>query len=316
MPIVDIQVRMRELGRIRTGVSVAVKGREGRTRPEKLETFRLTSPSRELIDAAAAALGGVAQAWGDEWEVITAVDTLEILVPSGESLSQWYELWSAGGCQRRCDGVRNIIADAPCACPVDPAERREQASANPPTACKPTTRLNVMLTALPDLGVWRLESHGYYAATELAGAANLLAYASSAGHPIPARLRLEQREKKQPGKPINRYAVPVIEIIDKRIVDLLPPPPNAQRALASGIARHDLPETPLPADGSGFRAPVDPPGMTQEYFRDLVNQHHFPVARVVEVRERLFPSETVAVIGDAERRAIWTELEKDLDGPE
>jgi hypothetical protein len=61
------------------------------------------------------------------------------------------------------------------------------------------------------------ESHGYYAAVELAGAAEILAMASATGRLIPARLRLEQREKKEPGKPTKKWAVPIIEFVETRI---------------------------------------------------------------------------------------------------
>ena len=61
MPILTLQRQMRELGRIRTGIQVA-GANGGRKRPSKLETFRFTSASRDLVEAAAAAYGGKATA--------------------------------------------------------------------------------------------------------------------------------------------------------------------------------------------------------------------------------------------------------------
>ena len=207
-PILDLQVRMRELGRIRTGVQVASSN--GKRRPSKLETFRLTSASRTLLDHAAEVYGGDVHPWaapnGPEFELVTTSDHLDIIVPPGQALSQWYELWS-GGCQRRCDGRLNVITDSPCECPEDPAERRELAAEG--RACKPTTRLNVMLPLVPDLGIWRLEVHGYYAAVELAGAA---AFLERTRGDVPARLRLDKRHVKRPGEPSKDFVVPVIEI--------------------------------------------------------------------------------------------------------
>lgn len=222
MPLIDVQRRMRELGRIRTGEQVAV-GTSGKRRPAKLETFRLTSASKTLIEAAAETYGGKVRDWvspaGKAFEVVTTADQLPIILPPGQALSQFYELWTGGGCQRRCDGRTNFITDEPCECPADPAERRELAADG--RACKPTTRLNVILPDLPDLGVWRLESHGYYAAVELAGTASFLEMVTASGRMLPAMLRLEQREKKVPGKPVNRFSVPVIELPTVRIADLL-----------------------------------------------------------------------------------------------
>jgi len=258
MPIVDMQIRMRELGMIRTGNQVA--SGNGRRRPNKLETFRLTTPSRALIEAAQECYGGEVQPWespaGKEWELIIAVTSLPVVIPPGQQLSQWYELWTGAGCVRRCDGRTNVIAEGPCECPADATERRELAGKG--EACKPTTRLNVILPDLPDLGVWRLESHGYYAAVELAGAAQFLAIASARGMNIPASLRLEQREKKVPGRPTNRYAVPVIEFTTTRIADLLAAGSAAAELplLGEPIGAPQLaPGSLAPAKGSRARAP-------------------------------------------------------------
>jgi hypothetical protein len=223
VPLLDLQRRMRELGRIRTGHQVEYqdKGKTKR-RPAKLETFRLTSASKELIEHAAEIYGGEVAPWdspsGRQWQLVTAADALDIVVPPGQAISQWWELWTGGGCERRCDGRTNVISDEPCACPQDPTERRDLAAEG--KACKPTTRLNVILPALPDLGVWRLEVHGYYAATELAGTADFLALATARGVMIEARLRLEQRTKKVPGEATRKFAVPVIELPTTRIADL------------------------------------------------------------------------------------------------
>lgn len=234
MPILTLQRRLRELGRIRTGVKVA--GSNGKSRPSKLETFRLTSASRGLLDEAALIYGGDVRAWpeGDGWELITKVDALDIVIPPGDSMSQFYEMWSGGGCQRRCDGVTNLLTMEPCVCPVDQDERRTLAADG--RACKPTTRLNVILPLIPDMGVWRLESHGYYAAVELAGTAEFLSRATAEGRLLPARLRLDQREAKRPGEPTKRYAVPVIELPQTRISEFIPAlaEPVPMKALAAG----------------------------------------------------------------------------------
>lgn len=263
MPILDLQQSWQELGRIRIGIQVEYesRGKKG-WRPEKLDTIRLTSPNRDLLEAAAIAYGPAeVRAWGDQWEVITRAKVVDILIPPGQTLTQWNELWSGGGVVRRCDGVTNQLNGFPCDCPKDRAERRAQASANPPTACKETTRLSVILTALPGIGVWRLDSRGYYAAVELAGAARILAQATEAGYVIPARLRLEARERKVPGKATNKYVVPVIDLVSTRVADLLPDVAGGRPALMSGSGpallgpgRPALPSTPPPAS-SDYRAP-------------------------------------------------------------
>jgi hypothetical protein len=200
MPILDLQTRARELGRIRLGQVVTANGK---TRPEKVDRFRFTSYSRELLDQVAALYGGTVGEWQPQgngargFEVLTDARRVPILVPP-QPVSQWYELWSGGGCQRRCDGTTEQLTDRPCVCDPDPEERE----------CKPTTRLNVMLRDVPGLGVWRLESHGYYAAVELPAVAEFLAAAR--GY-VPAALLLEERTAKRGGQ-TRRYMVPAIEV--------------------------------------------------------------------------------------------------------
>jgi phage gp16-like protein len=207
MPIINLQRKLTEVGRIRLGAS-SDKGA-----PTKLDKFRLTSKSREALDAAAEVYGGTVTAWkspdGDAFELVTNVSVLDVVVPPGNALSQWYELWSGAGCQRRCDGETETLSNTPCKCPTDQQVRSEMSGKG--QACKPTTRLSVILPKIKTVGIWRLETHGYNAATELAGIAELLEKVSANNGYLPATLRLEQRSARRAGK-LSRFAVPVLEV--------------------------------------------------------------------------------------------------------
>lgn len=201
--IIDLQRRLHECGRIRIGQQVPTGN--GKTRPEKLTKFRLTSPDRSKIVNAARLYGGKPQEWkapaGIQWEVVTEADSLPVMVPPSDmAFTQSYEKWAAGGCQRRCDGVNEGISDGPCLC--DPAARE----------CDIHTRLSVMLRDLAGLGVWRLDTQGFYAAVELQGAVEVVQLAAGRGHMLPAKLRLEQRMIKRPNQTVKRFAVPVLDI--------------------------------------------------------------------------------------------------------
>lgn len=245
MAILTLQRRSRELGRIRMGQFVQPAGKRGR--PEKLDRYRLTSASRDLLERVAALYGGTVVAWTpqgggpQQWEVVIDATRLPVLVPP-QPVSQYFELWSGGGCQRRCDGETELLSDKPCLCSPDPAERD----------CKPTTRLNVVLRDVEGIGVWRLESHGYYAATELPEVAEFLARAQ--GGYIAAYLTLEERIVRRNGK-TQRFMVPALE------VDITPAAlmaGNGGMALA-GPAAAALPATApaaLPA-GTGPVADLD-----------------------------------------------------------
>jgi hypothetical protein len=215
MPLRDLQERARELGRIRVGLTVE---RGGKRVPVKLDTFRLTTSSRNVADHAAKVFGGTVTPWVDgpqRWQLITEQAQLPVIVPPGEPLTQWYELWSGGGCQRRCDGEQmqpgRGLEAGPCQCPADLAERMELAGGARPRACKPTSRLQVMLPQLPDLGVWRYETHGYNGAAELGGTTRVLAAVADRSVAVQALLRIEERTVTRAGQ-TSKFPVVVIEV--------------------------------------------------------------------------------------------------------
>lgn len=238
MPLLDLQRRLVEIGRIRLGEQVSAGS--GRTRPAKRETWRLTSRDRTRLEAAQRTYGGELRPWGEQYELLSEATELAVMLIPGQELSQWYELWgspSGGGavsCLRRCDGLREILSDGPCLCPENGEERNGLAAKG--KACKPTTRLSVLLPAVEGIGSWRMETHGYYAAVELAGASEILRRATAQGVLLPARLRLDQREARRAGQ-VRCFPVPVIE------VDITP---TEMLAIAGGKGG-DSPSPPTPA---------------------------------------------------------------------
>ncbi|MFJ9890846.1 hypothetical protein ACIQRW_34045 [Streptomyces sp. NPDC091287] len=206
MPIIDLQMRMRQLGEIRIGHVVATgkTRRDGKpgTRPAKLNHFRFTSPSREILASVAELYGGEVKPWTPanggpaEFEVYSTTNRLPVLIPPRDAVSQWYELYAGSKCQRRCDGVTEHKRDRPCLC--DP-ENRE---------CKITTRVNVMLRDVPALGQWLLVSKGYYAGTELPPAAELLA---KAGGYVAGWLGMEEKLVQRDEGPA-RFMVPTLDV--------------------------------------------------------------------------------------------------------
>lgn len=246
MPITPlaIQKRMTELGRIRLGE----KGPKGE--PKKLAVFRFTSASEALLQAVAARYGGDVKPWegapGEGYfEVVTKSAAIDVVLPpvfsdaNGEPtypFNQWFELWSAGGCQRRCDGGTEALSGEACKCEVDIAKAAAQGKKFD-RQCKPTTRVSVMMPDLPGLGVWRLESHGYNAAAEMPGTIQVLSEQAREGKFIPAVLRAEQR-KKVAGGQTHTFVVPVIDLNGVTVNQIV-------GGEARGISA--APSTPLPA---------------------------------------------------------------------
>lgn len=203
MPLLDLQRRLVEIGRIRLGE------KDG-NRPVKRDTWRLTSRNRDLLESAQTVYPGELRAWNDQYELLTEATSLRVMVIPGQTLSQYYEMWSGGGCQRRCDGEQTIVPiDGPCLCPASHDERSALAAKG--QACKATTRLSVLLPNVPGVGCWRLETHGYYAAVELAATSEIIERATAHGVMLPASLRIEQRESKKNGQ-TRKFPVPVIDV--------------------------------------------------------------------------------------------------------
>ncbi len=194
--MLQIQRRLAEAGRIRTGK----KGPKGE--PQKLSTFRLTSPDKNTLIQAAAKFGGTVVTWNDpahqdQFELITKTNELPIWIVRDQAYTLWYEQWTGGGCKRRCDGTTcTIPSDADGSlletqCQCDPDNRE----------CKIKLRVSFLLPDLSSLGVWRLDTGSIYAAMEMPGMLDILYAASMTNRYPEAVLALETRRKlKQIGK--------------------------------------------------------------------------------------------------------------------
>ncbi len=211
--ILTLQRQARELGRLRAGTFEKPANAKGR--PTRSRTWILTSHQRAYLDAAAEQWGGDVQRWqpqgggAEAWRLITTSESVDAILPPGDPLSQFYEMWSRGGCQRRCDGEVEQLTNAACLCR---AQFGDEFHAQPPeAACRPHTRLNVILPDVPDLGVWRMETKGFYAANEIAASIDLIRNATGGNVMVPVRLRIEPRKRVAQGK-TKQYPVIVVEI--------------------------------------------------------------------------------------------------------
>ena len=247
MPILELQRRFMTLGRVRLGE----KGPKGE--PKRLDSFRFTTASQDLIRAVADVYGGTPEPWVDApdgegyWQVTTEARELNIVLPPVYSdadgsptttYSQWLESWTAAGAQRRCDGETEMLSGQPCLCRPAVAEGGEEAR-----VCQMTTRVSFLLPDLPGVGVWLMTSHGYNAAVELPGTLELLVRAAASGAFIEAVLRIEQRVKKQPGEPTKRFVVPVIDLPSMTLKQLA----SGEVPLVLNAPRQSPPKPPLPA---------------------------------------------------------------------
>jgi hypothetical protein len=211
--IVTLQRQARELGRLRTGYTDTSGSKP---RPVRSATWIVTSHAEHYVAAAAEVWGGKVEKWqplgsgAPQWRAVTDTPSLDAILPPGDPMSQAYESWSRGGAQRRCDGMTETLADQPCFCRAQWGDNFHE-TAPRDAACKITTRLNVILPEMPDIGAWRVETHSFYSANEMAAAVDVLKGSIGADALIPVRLRIEQRTRVAQGK-TKQFPVVAVEL--------------------------------------------------------------------------------------------------------
>lgn len=254
----NIQARAAEHGRLRTGYT------QGK-RPMRSATWVVTSHSEEHVRTAADLWGGEPQQWKplnstiEQWRVITRASSIEALITPGDPLNQYNEMWSAGGCQRRCDGDTELLSRQPCLCAARFGEDWHQQKKG--TVCSTTSRLNVMLPDLSGMGMWRAETHSFYAASEWGGMVDMVLAGTKGDGFVPVTLRIEPRQVIREGQ-TKKFPVVVVELRGVTPRQALAGPMNAATALnpgAAGQARAAI-EAPRPdylAEAEGALTPDD-----------------------------------------------------------
>lgn len=299
VPLSAIDHRAPEAGRIRIGVKT------GRAM-KSIDTFRFTSPYKDIVEQLAARYGGVAQPWSDErarirdqYEVVTQANEIPVYLPAN-GLSVWYEKWSGGGCERRCDGVsceivqmhgdNAVPVQSPCICVAKGARE-----------CQPYTRLNVVLPELPFRGTWRLETKGWNALHELPGMFEMIRSLDESGRMVQAYLGVEKRSDKAGGK-TRHYVVPKLTVGQS--------PQELQSGQASVAA---ISTGPVAALSSGVEVPDDILDMLWEdaatfgldeplFVKHVLAQTKNDVSRINVMRHKLHAGTIVPVIEDGELR--------------
>lgn len=278
VPIANLNRRLPELGRIRTGTSRPGK-KEGDKIPIAQDTFSFTSSDITALRQIQEHYGGrdpvpwdePKAAPGQHLLATTAKEIHVALPPDPLGGTPVYELWGGGGCERRCDGTTceswRKGPDGP-----EPFDQACICVAKGELACDPKTRLNVLLPNVRGIGTWRLETKSWNAAQELPGMVELIQSLQAKGI-TRATLRLEHKQSRQAGV-VRKFIVPVLgldETVEALVageasVGRLGAPPAA--AIGAGVAdgatvRGDA--TPeIPAAPSGEPPPPGPISLNTE----------------------------------------------------
>jgi len=246
----NIQARAAEHGRLRTGYT------QGK-RPMRSATWVITSHSEEHVRTAAGLWGGEVEQWQPlnstitQWRVITKASSIEALITPGDPLNQYNEMWSAGGCQRRCDGETELLSRQACLCA---AKFGEDWHTQPKgRVCSTTSRLNVMLPDLSGMGMWRAETHSFYAAQEWGGMVDMVLAGTDGRGFVPVTLRIEPRKVVREGQTKN-FPVVVVELRGVTPRQALAGPMNAAAALDPGAAGQTRAAIEAPKPGRDWLA--------------------------------------------------------------
>jgi hypothetical protein len=161
------------VGRIRLGVFTGKA-------PKASTSFVLTAPSPTTLEPLARDFGGRVEPYTpqgqseDAFRVVTESAELVGMFPAPhveDVFDQWYELWTAIGRARKCDGELCDFVDettgevgtgAPCLCTDDPYAKATERE------CSPRTRLRLWLPQTVGLGVWEVSTSSVWAAFGLA----------------------------------------------------------------------------------------------------------------------------------------------------
>lgn len=210
----EMTARLPQAGRIRLGKKVPTSS--GKSRPQKLRTFRFTSKDSASIERVASLYGGTVEPWSDplaapgQWQVETDAEEIRIALPPDPLGESSYELWSGGGCQRRCDGEVCTLQQGSGPDGAEPTEVPCLCARRGELECKITTRLQVILPDVRFLGTWRIDTKGMNAAQELPGMVAGVQAMESRGF-TRAVLRLDYRVETSGGKR-KEFVVPVIGV--------------------------------------------------------------------------------------------------------
>ena len=219
MPITNLPIEPPIGFRLRLGDKVPTRSGD-KERPRSLDVFRVTTPSREVIEAFVNVYGGKAEEWehagGKIWQATLDSNAITVDFPSGEAVTRDMELWGSNGeMLRRCDGVAQAETGEACACRnIDPRNRANR--------CKPRTRLIVQAPDTGLLGYGKLETNSEIAAKQLPWSVNEYLARRADGWPIKARLVIDRQTNGRG----SDYSVPTIVLVqDPDAANRAPLPP-------------------------------------------------------------------------------------------
>jgi hypothetical protein len=175
-PIHELEGQLATVGRIRAGRKT--RTRSGKVAPQAINAFRFTSSDESSLHQVAEIYGGSVRPWTDNsspdrFELYSDASEIRVALPRN-ALTQWYELWEGGGCQRRCDGITCTLMQGAGQDGNEPLEAECLCARRGVVDCKKKSRLSVLLPEVRLLGTWRYDTTSDIAGSELKAAVELI----------------------------------------------------------------------------------------------------------------------------------------------
>ncbi|WP_129767442.1 hypothetical protein [Streptomyces sp. L-9-10] len=142
-------------------------------RPQALDTWRVTTDDAQVAARIADLHGGQLSPNGGSgkraYEILTARESVRILMDGPDAVSARMVLWSSKGKIHECDGVVFLspadVKGRPCGCPLLVEDRK--ALAKEGRGPQPTIELTFRLMAAPSLGKFQFHTGSWEAAKRL-----------------------------------------------------------------------------------------------------------------------------------------------------
>lgn len=268
VPVKNLSRRLPELGKLKFGDTQAKGGRR------TLDKWRVVSNHVDCLDDIARLYGGTPKPYEHKkstftHDLHTDSDVLAIGVPNMgvEPVTVGYEMWTGGGCERRCDGVTATTWGRG---PDGPEEREQPCICDAKQAmeCKVKLRASFFLPGVRRFGTWRLETGSWNAVSEMAGMVEMLMALQARGI-AEAELALAKRSDVKAGQ-TRHYVVPEIRVRES-VEELmagagllgtssLTAPPPAAELVAGPVAGEGVDALEVPVRGNEPATDEFPPG--------------------------------------------------------
>ncbi|WP_276973923.1 hypothetical protein [Ferrimicrobium acidiphilum] len=255
-PYISYQLRFGEL----------VQSSNNKARPQALDHWRVTSHNKSILEIIQQRYGGrildyIPQGSRNRaFALDTEVNSIPFII---HRHSSFYELWTASGCDRKCDGIADQRTGELCRCKDVNGNIQRGAQ-----FCSPNTRLIGEIPDLDIVGMGKFTTNSEIAASQFPGVLMDLAHIAGNDAPKPVTLTLAVGTRGGASGPRN-YTYPVMYPLGGTKTEIRELATKFSREMAPALSDLSVGEGADYTDGSAYfdeailvspmAAPIAPP---------------------------------------------------------